>query len=248
MLKKLLQFLTTSRNNRMDPSHVAPARNLLGLLWAVAAIGVFTALFQNVRRGTTADLDANITHKVQVEGARHRWFDRLMHIVSWPGFPPQSRILPPGIAAALWLRGYRMEALFQLGAWGTGGISSVFKRIVKRERPGPKFPHLRVVPANIGGTSFPSGHVIIYTGVYGFLAYLATLWIETHSARRVVAGGLTALVALVGTSRVYLGHHWFTDTMASYLLGTTYLVGLTSLYRKVKYLSLGRRNAPDTFA
>jgi undecaprenyl-diphosphatase len=141
-----------------------------------------------------------------------------------------------------------MEALFQLGAWGTGGISSVFKRIVKRERPGPKFPHLRVVPANIGGTSFPSGHVIIYTGVYGFLAYLATLWIETHSARRVVAGGLTALVALVGTSRVYLGHHWFTDTMASYLLGTTYLVGLTALYRKVKYLSLGRRNAPDTFA
>lgn len=248
MLKPTLRFLTTSRNNHIDPARVAPARNLLGMLWAAAAIGVFTALFKNVRRGTTADLDANITHKVQVEGARHSWFDKIMHIVSWPGFPPQSRILPPGIAAALWLRGYRLEAVFQLAAWGTGGVSSVFKRIVRRERPGPKFPHLRVVPANIGGTSFPSGHVIIYTGVYGFLAYLATLWIETRSVRRVVAGGLTALVALVGTSRVYLGHHWFTDTMASYLLGTTYLVGLTTVYRKVKYLSLGRRNAPDTFA
>lgn len=248
MLRHLFRFLTTSRNSHIDPAHVAPARNLLGLLWAAAAIGVFTALFQNVRRGTTADLDANITHKVQVEGARHGWFDKVMHLVSWPGFPPQSRILPPGIAAALWLRGYRLEAVFQLAAWGTGGVSSVFKRIVKRERPGPKFPHLRVVPANIGGTSFPSGHVIIYTGVYGFLAYLATLWIETRSVRRVVVGGLTALVALVGTSRVYLGHHWFTDTMASYLLGTTYLVGLTALYRKVKYASLGRRNALDTFA
>ncbi len=248
MLRKTLRFLTTSSNNHLDPSRVVPARNLAGLLWAAAATGIFAALFHNVRRGTTADLDANITHKVQVEGIRHGWFDRLMHIVSWPGFPPQSRILPPGIAAALWLRGYRLEAVFQLGAWGTGGVSSVFKRIVKRERPGPKFPHLRVVPANIGGTSFPSGHVIIYTGVYGFLAYLATLWIETRSVRRVAAGGLTALVALVGTSRVYLGHHWFTDTMASYLLGTTYLIGLTTLYRKVKYLSLGRRNAPDTFS
>lgn len=248
MFTKTLRFLTTTRNHRIDPAHVAPSRNLLGVLWAAAAIGVFTALFQNVRKGTTADLDANITHKVQVEGVRHGWFDKTMHLVSWPGFPPQSRILPPGIAVALWLRGYRLEAVFQLAAWGTGGLSSVFKRIVRRERPGPKFPHLNVVPANIGGTSFPSGHVIIYTGVYGFLAYLATLWIETKSVRRVVAGGLTAMVVLVGTSRVYLGHHWFTDTMASYLLGTTYLVGLTSVYRKVKRMSLADRNVPDTFA
>ncbi len=248
MLKPLLRFLTTSRNNHIDPARVAPSRNLLGILWAGAAIGVFTALFQNVRKGTTAELDAVITHKVQIEGVRHSWFDRTMHVVSWPGFPPQSRTLPPAIAAVLWLRGYRLEAVFQLAAWGTGGVSSVFKRIVKRERPGPKFPHLNVVPANIGGTSFPSGHVIIYTGVYGFLAYLGTLWIETRSIRRVLVGGLTALVALVGTSRVYLGHHWFTDTMASYLLGTTYLVGLTTLYRKVKRMSLPRRDVPDTFA
>lgn len=248
MLKTILRFMTTSKNNHIDPTRVAPSRNLLGLLWAAAAIGVFSALFQRVRKGTTAEIDANITHKVQIEGAKHPWFDRLMHIVSWPGFPPQSRILPPGLAAALWLKGYRLEAVFQLAAWGTGGVSSVFKRIVKRERPGPKFPHLRVVKANIGGTSFPSGHVIIYTGVYGFLAYLATLWIETRSIRYVVSGGLTALVSLVGISRVYLGHHWFTDTMASYLLGTTYLVGLTTLYRKVKSMSLPRRDVPDTFA
>lgn len=248
MLTKILRFLTTNQNNRIDPARVAPSRNLLGVLWSLAAIGVFTAIFQNVRKGTTAELDATITHTVQVEGERHAWFNKTMHVVSWPGFPPQSRTLPPGIAAALWIRGYRLEAVFQLAAWGTGGVSSVFKRIVKRERPGPKFPHLKVAPANIGGTSFPSGHVIIYTGVYGFLAYLAALWIETKSVRRVVVGGLFALVGLVGTSRVYLGHHWFTDTMASYLLGTTYLVALTSAYRKVKRMSLPERHVPDTFA
>ena len=248
MLTSTLRFLTTSRNNHIDPARVAPARNLLGVLWIAAAVGVCGAHFQNVRKGTTTELDAAITHKVQVEGVRHSWFHRTMHVVSWPGFPPQSRTLPPGIAAVLWWRGYRLEAVFQLAAWGTGGVSSVFKRIVKRERPGPKFPHLNVVPANIGGTSFPSGHVIIYTGVYGFLAYLASLWIESKSVRRLVVGGLAAMVGLVGTSRVYLGHHWFTDTMASYLLGTTYLVALTSVYRKVKRLSLPARNLPDTFA
>jgi membrane-associated phospholipid phosphatase len=238
MLTRILQFLTTSRNNQLESNRVAPSKSLLGLLFSAVAVGAFSLLFSKVRMGKTAEADAEITHALQIEGKRHRWFDRLMHIVSWPGFPPQSRLLPPGLALLLWLRGYRLEAIFQLSAWGTGGISSVFKRIMKRERPGPQHPHLTIVPANIGGTSFPSGHVIIYTGVYGFFAYLGSLWIEGKIVRRVVVGGLTGLVALVGTSRVYLGHHWFSDTMASYLLGTTYLVGLTSVYRRVKRWTL----------
>ena len=238
MLRQILRFLTTPQNNRLDPARVQTTRVVPRLLWVISALLLFSQVFARVRAGRTSEIDVRITHKVQVQGARHRWFDRLMHIVSWPGFPPQSRILPPGIAAMLWLRGYRLEAVFQLAAWGTGGISSVFKRIVKRERPGPAFPQLVVTKARIGGSSFPSGHVIIYTGVYGFLAYLAALWIETRSVRRVVVGGLTGMIGLVGISRVYLGHHWATDTLASYLLGTTYLVVLTSLYRRAKRMSL----------
>lgn len=238
MLKRILKFLTTSQNNHLNPDRVSVSRKLPKVLWSVFAVMLFADIFARVRAGKTTDVDVEITHAVQTEGAKRRWFDRLMHIISWPGFPPQSRLLPPGIAVALWTRGYRLEALFQLAAWGTGGVSSIFKRIVKRERPGPKYPHLRVTKANIGGTSFPSGHVIIYTGVYGFLAYLAALWIETKSIRRVTVGALVGLVGLVGISRVYLGHHWATDTLASYLLGTTYLVVLTSLYRRAKRVSL----------
>lgn len=238
MITSLLRILTTNRNNHLDPGRMAASHKKLRISYGIVAVGVFSIVFDKVRHGRTAEIDDAITHRVQREGAKHRWLDRLMHVVSWPGFPPQSRLLPPGIATALWLRGYRLEAVFQLAAWGTGGVSSVFKRIVKRERPGPRQPHLNVVPANIGGTSFPSGHVIIYTGVYGFLAYLASVWIESKSVRRVVVVALTSMVALVGTSRVYLGHHWYFDTVASYLLGTTYLVALTSLYRRIKHRSL----------
>jgi undecaprenyl-diphosphatase len=42
------------------------------------------------------------------------------------------------------------------------------------------------------------------------------------------------LLALVGPSRIYLGHHWFTDVLASYLLGLCYLVGITAIYRRVR--------------
>ena len=47
-------------------------------------------------------------------------------------------------------------------------------------------------------------------------------------------GVLTALLALVGPSRIYQGHHWATDVSASYMLGFSYLLGITALYRHFK--------------
>ena len=73
-----------------------------------------------------------------------------------------------------------------------------------------------------------------YMGVYGFLAYLLGTLPRPARLRRVAVGGLVALLALVGPSRIYLGHHWATDVTASYLLGGSYLIGLTAVYRRVK--------------
>jgi undecaprenyl-diphosphatase len=202
-------------------------------------MAVFGVIFTIVRRNRSAATDAAITLRLQRQ--RHPLFNRLMHVVSWPGFPPQSRLLPPTIAAALFAFGYRLEAAFQLLAWGSGGISFFFKRIMRRQRPSTDLPGIRVAVARIGGTSFPSGHVLNYLGIYGFLAYLAHTWIEPAAIRRTVVGLLGGLLALVGPSRVYLGHHWFTDVSASYLLGFSWLITITSLYRRVKNLQVARR-------
>lgn len=225
-------ILTTPRSSALNPERIAARRGKGGFVVSLIAMAVFSGLFAIVRKNRSAETDAAITLRLQKRN--HPWFDRLMNVVSWPGFPPQSRILPPGIAAALWLRGMRLEAIFQLAAWGTGGVSSVFKRIMKRKRPSAENTGIRVVVANIGGSSFPSGHVIIYMGVYGFLAFLANTWIRPKVIRRTVVGLLTSMLSLVGMSRVYLGHHWFTDVVASYLLGTTWLVAMTAVYRRVK--------------
>ena len=228
----LRQYLNTPRSIALQPERIANQRGKQGLIVSVIAMALFSIIFWVVRRNRSAAADAAITLRVQKQD--HPYFDKLMHVVSWPGFPPQSRILPPGIAAALWLRGMRLEAIFQLSAWGIGGVSTTFKRIMRRRRPSSENTGIKVAIANIGGSSFPSGHVIIYMGVYGFLAYLANTWIRSKTIRRVVVGMLGSMLALVGTSRVYLGHHWFTDVVASYLLGTTWLLGLTALYRRAK--------------
>jgi undecaprenyl-diphosphatase len=83
--------------------------------------------------------------------------------------------------------------------------------------------------------------VLIYTGVYGFLAFLLETLVRSNRIRRALVGGLVGILALVGPSRIYLGHHWFTDVLASYLLGTSWLLALMAAYRRVKTRWLNRR-------
>ena len=61
---------------------------------------------------------------------------------------------------------------------------------------------------------------------YGFLAHLLLAHDRPDVARRATGGGLIALIAVVGPSRVEEGHHWATDVAASYLVGTAALLGL----------------------
>ena len=225
----------TERAQAVAASETLPRRVALergrGVL-AVAAAGVvgFGLIFSIVRLRWTTHFDLAVTRALQrlpVVG-----LPQLMAVVSWPGFPPQSRIIPFVLSGAIALLGFPLEALFQLLGWGTGLVSTVTKAIMKRPRP--LEPDVRVVVARLGGSSFPSGHVITYMGVYGFLAYLVHTLVRPVAIRRTVVGFLTGLLALVGPSRIYQGHHWATDVLASYMLGLSYLIGLSAIYRRLK--------------
>jgi undecaprenyl-diphosphatase len=156
-----------------------------------------------------------------------------MASVSWLGFPPQSRLLPPTYAAVLWVAHFRLEAVFQLAAWGTALLSTIVKAFMRRPRP-LAGKDLRVVAAPLGGSSLPSGHVLTYVGVYGWMAIMADLLIKPPFLRRLVVAALTTLIAAIGPSRIYLGHHWATDVAASYLLGSSYLAAMVVVYRRLK--------------
>jgi len=200
---------------------------VVGILGLFGFLGIFAA----VQAHRSEAFDLAMTLKLQ--GRRSPLLDRVMATASWLGFPPQSRVVPPVIIASLFALRFRTEAKFEALAWGTGFVSTVLKEIMKRPRP-VAGEDLRVAAAPLGGSSFPSGHVITYVGTYGFLTYLAHTLIRPVAARRAVVGGLVALLALVGPSRIYQGHHWPTDVTASYMLGTSYVVALTALYRRAK--------------
>lgn len=192
------------------------------------AVGLtgFAALWALVRADRSAAADLAVTLKLQERASPP--LDRFLAAVSWPGFPPQSRIVPPALIGIAWSTGRRTEARYMLAAWGAALLSTVVKATVRRPRPLP--PRVRVALAPLGGSSFPSGHVLTYVGWYGFLAHLAAVHVDDVRARRLAVGSLVALVALVGPSRIEQGHHWATDVLASYLLGLAYLLAVVELY------------------
>ncbi|HUQ79006.1 MAG TPA: phosphatase PAP2 family protein [Patescibacteria group bacterium] len=215
------------------PRRTALARGGFAGGAALAGLAGFGLIFAAVRAHRSEAIDVALMLRLQRR--RRPWLDRLMAAASWPGFPPQSRVIPPAAIAGLWLLRFRTEAAFLGVAWGTGALSTALKAVMDRPRPIPiAGTDLRVVVAPLGGSSFPSGHVITYVGTYGFSAYLAHTLIRDPLLRRTAAGGLLGLVLLVGPSRIYQGHHWPTDVTASYFLGTTYLVFVVSAYRAVK--------------
>jgi membrane-associated phospholipid phosphatase len=225
-------------NGSTQPSRVALRRGRLWYVLATALFGSFGLLLIAVRRNRTAALDLAITLKVQ--SRTWSWLAWTMSAVSWSGFPPQSRLLPPLLALVEWRLGFPTEARFQLLAWGTTVLSGLTKFFMHRARPSQ--PAVRVVVANLGGSSFPSGHVINYIGTYGFLAYCVQTLVRPAALRRPLVGALGLLMLLVGPSRIYQGHHWPTDVLASYLLGLSYLIGVISRYRRAKARELAAQS------
>ena len=198
---------------------------------ALAALGllVFSGLTALVGLGVTAGADLAVTTALQ--SAQGPVLGGLMRAVSAFGFPPASLLTIGGAVGYFVLAGMRPEAAF-LGLAGASSLLTVlFKTLVGRPRPDAG---LVTVTSLLPDPSFPSGHVLMYVTVFGFLAYLAYALLKPGRLRTGALWVLGILVALVGPSRIWLGHHWASDVIASYALGLAYLVFLVQAYGRYR--------------
>jgi undecaprenyl-diphosphatase len=223
-------LLAEAPNTQLWPSEAEPGTRLVRGVF-LAGIAGFAALAALTQTKQGEAMDRAIMARIQANDDPR--IERATVLVSWFGFPPQSRVLPPTYAAGLWIARLRHEAVFQLAASGTGLLSTIVKSFARRPRP-VAGKGLRVVAAPLHGSSLPSGHVLTYVGVYGWMAIMAHLHIRPRLLRRLAVGALTTLVVAVGPSRIYLGHHWPSDVLASYLLGSSYLAALLVAYRRLQ--------------
>jgi membrane-associated phospholipid phosphatase len=191
---------------------------LFGLLF----VGLGLALRQS--EGTAVDLTATRA----VQGIDHQLVVGLMVGISSLGYLPWSWLALGCAVTVLLVCGLYREVPFVIATEGAGMMVASIKLLVERPRPGAET--VRVM-SELLDYSYPSGHVVSYVSLYGFLFFLVYVLVERSWQRTAVLSVLALLVGLVGVSRIYLGHHWASDVVGGYALGTAYLLVLIEAYR-----------------
>jgi len=135
----------------------------------------------------------------------------------------------------------RPRAAIYLAVTGIGAmlLDPSLKALVGRVRP--------VVAEPIavgGGNSFPSGHTLGATVVYGMLA-LVFLSLARGWWRGWLIGLAAALAVLVGLTRLALGVHYLSDVLAGWLLGLAW-ISVTAYAFRVWRREAGRPTPPLT--
>ena len=101
---------------------------------------------------------------------------------------------------------------------GAVGVENGLKWIVHRARPDEVFPH--TMPSSY---SFPSGHAL-----FAMAFYISVAMIVGHrlndKARTALWVAAVSLVILIGASRIFLGVHYPSDVMGSYIAAGLWIV------------------------
>jgi membrane-associated phospholipid phosphatase len=110
-------------------------------------------------------------------------------------------------------------------------VGYVLKHLVERIRPEQ---YLSLYKED--GFSFPSGHVLRATVLFGVISYLLYRSFKSSILRLGIIVGYIISVSLVALSRVYLGVHYPSDTLASILIGASLLtLIITAIEITIRY-------------
>ena len=148
-----------------------------------------------------------------------------LKILTFFGSPVWFYIIVTPAALWVWRRGHVRLAIFLVvTALGGGLLDTVVKETVDRARPSLVDP-----VATAHGKSFPSGHAMSSTFVYGALV-LVFLPVIGRRYRPLVVGGAVLLVLAIGFSRLALGVHYISDVLGGFVLGLAWLAASTAAF------------------
>jgi membrane-associated phospholipid phosphatase len=148
-------------------------------------------------------------------------------------------------AASAWLATQKRWKLiaYLLVTGIVGGLLNLWlKSTFARARP-----ELAEALRDAHGYSFPSGHAMGSTIVFGALSYLAIRMFRHWRWRAAALALTTSMVVAIATSRIYLGVHWISDIAAGYAAGSMWLVIATLAFdafwrvRRIRAKAVQRR-------
>jgi PAP2 superfamily protein len=194
----------------------------------------------------------DLAEQVHAKSPRLQDFDTLAHawavskrtpaatsfftVMTLIGSPPALIGLVVAVSALLiFTHRYRWFLYLLITTGGESLLNMELKRYFARARP-----DLAEMLRLAHGYSFPSGHAMGSTVVFGALSYLAfrtrTSWRWKSAALALVC----TLVFAVALSRVYLGEHWISDVAAGVAVGALWLSITTLAYETGRRIRLLR--------
>ena len=194
----------------------------------VAVFGLFGWL---VGSGSAAGVDLAISTGVQ--SADSSLLGAGMQAISSFGSSSLGLLGLVGAPLLLWRLRHPLASRFvAISALGAIGGTALLKQLWQRQRPTDDL--IQVVGGSPEGHSFPSGHTLLYVSFFGFLFYWTYTFVPSGRVRTLLLWTFAGLIALIGLARVYLGHHWASDVLASYALGFAWLLILVQWYARAR--------------
>lgn len=199
------------------------------LLFSLVLLFSFAALSKYEDRSFMRSLDFAVTVKVQEKidtTSRLRLAAFAANIMEWATFfaSPEFTVVVALVLTAVWLRTSKKALCIPLLLAVLVAVEIYAKSVV--HHPSPPFSMIKnpttLFPANYVNEqfSFPSGHAAraVFLAILSYIVYRMSNVGRKHLHMFLIVG-LIGYVFLVGISRIYLGHHWFSDVVGGVLLG-----------------------------
>lgn len=148
------------------------------------------------------------------------------------GFYPKVQIWIGTLILILFLLKKRLESIFFLFIALVDSILFFsLSSLIHRPRPSPDLIH---VTWQIKAGSFPSGHVLMYTLLFGFMIYIIKNQMRPGIAKLFLTLLCLLIILSTGFARIFSGQHWPSDILGGYLLASITLYLIVRLYERVK--------------
>ena len=208
-----------------------------GALLAIAGTWTFATLALHVRSGATQLFDDAILRWV----AAHQlpWLRAAMLQVTALGTGVVVVMVVAVAALFLWLTRHKHSAALLVVTTVVGiVINSLLKDVFRRDRPAIFSSGIEVF-----SSSFPSGHSMSAAIVYGTVAYLAARLQRRRWSRVATVAIALLLIVLIAASRIYLGVHYPSDTLAGLAIGFAWAAFCMATLEAIQLIAL--RRAPN---
>lgn len=227
---RLVPVLQAAFGRFVGPGRYLSVHGALSFLFALAGLGAFFELADEI------EVDQDLARfDVALTGALARELGagtlRASAALTRLGDPPFLIAVALLVAATLLVRREGLVAWSWLVTTAGGALLNwTLKELFGRARPVHDHGF-----AKAAGMSFPSGHAAGSMVVYGFLCYLLVRHTHVRWHLPIVVAGLLLVVA-VGSSRVLLQVHYFSDVLAGWASAVSWLAlciaGIEALRRR----------------